>query len=104
MLTYFLLYHHYLTYVFKVTRKINPINETKRKIIIPLVILFSPFLLSAQPTGIFKTHADIGNPQMKGGLSYDPASQVYTIKGAGYNVWFERDEFHYAYNSIKGDF
>ena len=26
------------------------------------------------------------------------------LKGSGYNIWFERDEFHYLFNKIKGDF
>ena len=74
------------------------------KIIIHLAVFFAPIFLFAQPAGIFKTHADIGNPQMKGGFTYNPATQMYTIRGAGYNVWFERDEFHYAFNTMRGDF
>jgi hypothetical protein len=29
---------------------------------------------------------------------------VYTLRGAGYNIWFGRDEFHYLYKKITGDF
>ncbi|MEZ4829382.1 MAG: hypothetical protein R3C61_24320 [Bacteroidia bacterium] len=54
--------------------------------------------------GVFEASADIGNPKLKGSSSFDPATQTYTLKGAGYNIWFERDEFHYLYNKIKGDF
>jgi Tol biopolymer transport system component len=63
-------------------------------------------LLSAQnaPVGIFKTSADIGNPKVKGSAVYNTADQSYILKGGGYNIWFERDEFHYLYNKIKGDF
>ncbi len=56
------------------------------------------------PVGIFNQSSDVGNPAKQGATTYDPLSQIYTIKGAGYNIWFERDEFHYAYNSLKGDF
>ena len=35
---------------------------------------------------------------------YDEASQVYTIRGSGSNIWFNRDEFQYAYKKIGGDF
>jgi hypothetical protein len=58
----------------------------------------------AQPVGIFQQHADIGNPKIKGSTNYNSGDQSYNIKGAGYNVWFGRDEFQYAYNKVKGDF
>ena len=52
----------------------------------------------------FESNQDIGNPKLPGSVRYDPESQVYTVKAAGYNIWFERDEFHYAYRKLKGDF
>lgn len=54
--------------------------------------------------GIFDHQADVGSPKHKGKSTYDASSQSYTLKGAGYNIWFERDEFHYLYNEIEGDF
>lgn len=68
-------------------------------------LLFS-LILAAQnsPIGIFQNHADVGNPKATGSASYDEASQTYTIKGAGYNIWFGRDEFHYLYDTLNGDF
>jgi hypothetical protein len=54
--------------------------------------------------GIFQYNADIGNPKKAGSAVYNPADQSYNIKGGGYNIWFERDELHYLYNKIKGDF
>ena len=62
------------------------------------------FLMAQNPVGIFTNHADIGNPKIKGAATYNPADQSYNLKGAGYNIWFGRDEFHYAYSKIKGDF
>lgn len=56
------------------------------------------------PVGIFEDHADVGNPKHAGSVVYDQQSQVYTLKGSGYNIWFGRDEFHYAWKKIKGDF
>ena len=60
--------------------------------------------VTAQTTGIFDNSADIGKPVIAGSSSYNPADQSYTLKGAGYNIWFGRDEFRYLYNKIKGDF
>ena len=56
------------------------------------------------PVGIFQSDSDIGNPKQQVQLIYNQSDQSYTLKGGGYNIWFERDEFHYLYNKIKGDF
>jgi TolB protein len=71
------------------------------------ILLFSVSLvLSAQNNkiGIFQFNSDIGNPALKGSGSYDQTAQEYSIKGSGYNIWFERDEFFFLFNKIKGDF
>jgi len=57
-----------------------------------------------KPLGIFNYNKDIGNPKEAGGASYDETTQTYYLKGSGYNIWFERDEFNYLYNKIAGDF
>jgi Tol biopolymer transport system component len=54
--------------------------------------------------GIFQNHEDIGNPKKTGTASYDAATQTYSIRGGGSNIWFNRDEFHYLYNKIQGNF
>jgi TolB protein len=70
-----------------------------------IIVLFSAGT-SAQnsPVGIFRNASDIGNPGLKGSAVYNPVNQEYTIKGGGYNIWFERDEFYFLFNKIKGDF
>ena len=54
--------------------------------------------------GTFDHHQDIGNPKMKGSTSYDEKEQTYTMSGAGYNMWGDRDEFQFAWKKLKGDF
>jgi len=54
--------------------------------------------------GIFDDHVDVGNPKIKGDATYDDKTQTYNLAGGGYNIWFNRDEFQYVYNKIKGDF
>lgn len=74
------------------------------------ITLLSLFLLSLitmaqeNPIGIFQYNKDIGNPKLAGSATYDDATQTYTIKGAGYNIWGQRDEHRYLYNKVKGDF
>lgn len=65
-----------------------------------------PFVSMSQIShvGIFNYNTDIGSPSQAGGARYDAQNQVYTLHGSGYNIWFNRDEFHYLYNKLKGDF
>ena len=60
--------------------------------------------LAQQPVGVFTNHRDVGNPKHPGNTQYNENEQAYLLKGAGYNIWFNRDEFHYAYKKIGGDF
>ncbi len=69
-------------------------------------VLFSMLLttgVSAQ-TGIFDTLIHTGNPKLKGQVSYDSGTQVYSMTGAGSNIWFNRDECSYLPQKIHGDF
>ncbi|HTE27468.1 TolB family protein [Flavitalea sp.] len=61
-------------------------------------------VFSQNPVGVFDNHADIGHPKKTGSAQYDQATQTYDIKGGGSNIWFNRDEFHFLYKKIKGDF
>lgn len=72
-------------------------------VMITLALLWSASF-AQQKIGIFDNNRDIGAPKNKGAATYDPATQRYTLKGAGYNIWFERDEFNYLYNKVAGDF
>jgi regulation of enolase protein 1 (concanavalin A-like superfamily) len=62
--------------------------------------------LSSQKSsaGIFKSSSDIGNPKLSGSVVYNSGTSEYEIAGAGYNIWFDRDEFQYLWKKIKGDF
>ena len=61
--------------------------------------------LEAQNTvGIFENHVDIGPVLTKGNATFDNASKVYTLTGSGENIWFKKDELHFMYKKIKGDF
>jgi len=49
-------------------------------------------------------HIDIGNPKIKGETTFNAADQSYSMKAGGANIWGNRDEFQYAYTTLKGDF
>ncbi|SEM05206.1 Periplasmic component of the Tol biopolymer transport system [Chitinophaga rupis] len=77
-----------------------------KKLIVHVIFTILAFNASAQnsPLGIFEGHGDIGNHVKPGAATYIPQTQQYIISGAGYNVWFDHDEFHYVYKRLKGDF
>ena len=55
------------------------------------------------PIGIFEGQSDVGGPLMSGSASYDAATRQYTIHSAGYNIWYNRDEFRYLWKRMSGD-
>jgi Tol biopolymer transport system component len=69
-----------------------------------LFLVLSALGIAQNKVGIFDNNADIGNPKKPGSSQYDPANQTYTMTGAGYNIWFNRDEFQFLYKRLKGDF
>lgn len=48
-----------------------------------------------------QSHADIGNPAVKGSATYSQG--LYTIKGAGADIYNTSDQFHYVYQAVSGD-
>ena len=73
-----------------------------------LTICFALFFLQSiaqnNPIGVFDNQTDVGNPKIKGSASYDAKTKAYSLQGGGYNIWFNRDEFHFVYKKMKGDF
>lgn len=57
-----------------------------------------------EPVGIFEHHQDIGNPKIKGAVTYNKEDQTYTMTGGGTNMWANADQFHFMWKKIKGDF
>lgn len=61
-------------------------------------------MLSQSHLGLFQNDLSIGDPIQQGFASYDAEQQTYTLRGSGENIWFDRDEFHYLWTTIQGDF
>jgi TolB protein len=61
-------------------------------------------VVAQQAIGVFTGNNDIGAVLHKGTAVYTPSTQTYRLSGAGSNIWFNHDEFHYAWKKIKGDF
>jgi WD40 repeat protein len=63
-----------------------------------------PAFSQDNPLGQFESHGDVGSPALAGSASYDPAAQQYALSGAGTNMWFTTDQFHFLWRRMKGDF
>ncbi len=70
------------------------------------VLVTAGFASSAAPRdiGIFEGNSDIGAVLKPGSASYNAKTHEYEVAGAGYNVWFDHDEFHYLWKKKTGDF
>jgi regulation of enolase protein 1 (concanavalin A-like superfamily) len=56
------------------------------------------------PIGDFQGHGDVGSPKIAGSALYNGVSQEYTLSAGGVNMWGQRDEFHFVWRRMKGDF
>lgn len=73
--------------------------------IISAHILSGSFTLAQkQSLGLFDGHGDIGAVLKPGSAEYDSKTHRYELSGSGYNVWFDHDEFQFAWKRMKGDF
>lgn len=73
-------------------------------IIFFVMINYPPASAQTDSIGIFFNDTDIGAVQLPGKVSYHAVDQEYLIEGAGANMWFGEDQFHFLWNSIQGDF
>ena len=61
-------------------------------------------IAQSPPVGDFDAHGDVGAPKIAGSAAYNPVSQDYTLTAGGTNMWAERDEFHFVWKRMTGDF
>ena len=74
-------------------------------VIVALVNLFPSISLSQpESLGTFERQNDIGKVNRAGSATYDAERQEYSIQGSGANMWFDRDEFHFVWKRLKGNF
>ena len=66
--------------------------------------LLSTAFVQQKPIGLFEHHEDVGAVATPGLVSFDPEKQSYRITASGTNMWATKDEFHYAWKRLKGNF
>lgn len=53
-------------------------------------------------SGLFEQSRDVGDVGAAGGMAHEGGSS-YRVSGAGYDVWWDRDAFHFASRAHTGD-
>jgi len=60
--------------------------------------------VASGPLGLFDAHNDVGTPALAGKATYDAPTGVYSLTGAGVNMWDAHDEFQFLWTRVSGDF
>lgn len=61
-------------------------------------------MISWAQEGMFGGYTHVGSPDKKGSVQYNAEEQEYTMEGASGNMWFDKDDFHFLWSKMKGDF
>ncbi len=70
-----------------------------------LVFLFYGLAVSrAGDLRIFEHEGDIGSVAKAGWVAFDPTNHACVVAGAGANMWFTNDAFHFVWARVSGDF
>jgi TolB protein len=79
----------------------------KKSLLISLLFLCrlcAGALTQQASVGVFEHHQDVGAVSTPGSVVYDANNLTYTIKASGTNMWATKDEFHFVWKRIKGNF
>ena len=80
--------------------------QSSRRVLflIPAIFLGSESALSQDSDlGLFEASTDIGDVVHAGSADYDPEEDIYAVEGAGENMWFGEDAFHFVWREAEGD-
>src|SRR6266550_6998500 len=66
--------------------------------------VFGTTLGAQTAVGAFDSQSDIGRVRHAGSASYDPQRQAYLVTGSGQNMWNDRDDFHFVWKRLSGNF
>jgi len=75
-----------------------------KSLIVPSLVLCLSTAQAQSPLGIFDGHGDVGRVRRAGSVMYDPQRREYVIAGSGQNMWDARDDFHFVWKRLSGNF
>ncbi len=71
---------------------------------LPLLLTVGVTVSAQTRIGIFEKHADIGPVKHQGSATFNASTNSYTLTGSGENIWFKKDELHFAWVPLRGNF
>jgi hypothetical protein len=78
-----------------------PVNASGLLAVMSLVLVGS--LDAQRSVGVFDAQTEVGRAR-RGSVSYDSGDQTYLIAGSGQNMWNDRDDFHFVWKRMTGNF
>ena len=72
--------------------------------VVPSLVLFNNVAVAQGPIGIFEAQTDIGRARGSRPALYEPQLQTYLVAGSGQNMWGDRDDFHFVWKRMTGNF
>src|ERR1700677_256463 len=60
--------------------------------------------VQGESLGEFQGQTDIGSTTLPGSAKFDTETEEYTVTGSGTNMWFRRDQCHFLWRKMNGDF
>src|SRR6266487_176667 len=73
-------------------------------LIVSLAVVAARAPVPQSSLGLFQGETDVGQVTKRGSVAYDAGRARYTIAGSGANMWFDRDDFHFVWKRIQGNF
>src|SRR2546429_9538955 len=71
---------------------------------VSLAVVAARAPVQQSPLGLFQGETDVGQVTKRGSVTYDAGRDQYTIAGSGANMWFDRDDFHFVWKRLQGNF
>ena len=74
------------------------------RLLIMTLVFLGPAVGAQRSIGAFDAQTDVGRPGRSGSASYDSGRQEYLLAGSGRNMWNDRDDFHFVWKRMTGNF
>ena len=69
-----------------------------------LIVMTLLLLAACSGAAVFENAGDVGNCKLAGSFVYAKDKDLYTLTGAGTNMWERSDEFFMVWKEVSGDF
>src|SRR5215204_1002908 len=80
-------------------------NSLPQRVALLLLALLTAATAAAQtPVGEFEGQTEVGGARRVAPAGFDAQSGSYAVDGSGANMWGARDEFHFVWRRMRGDF